>query len=90
MPVLHSSCNYLDIDADISKGAIPAKKQTPLPIFLILVPIIVVLPLFIIWGYSEALKLLNLSISSISTMVGAIISAVITSLTTLFVARKKL
>lgn len=90
MTVIHSSCNYLDIDADISKGAIPAKKQTPLPIFLILVPIIVVLPLFIIWGYSEALKLLNLSISSISTMVGAIISAVLTSLTTLFVARKKL
>ena len=90
MPVLHSNCNYLDMDADISKGSIPAKKQTPFPIYLILVPIIIVLPLFIIWGYSEALKILNLSISSISTMVGAIISAIITSLTTLFIARKKL
>ncbi len=91
MNILHSSCSYLDIDADISNGAIPVKKRTSLPIFLLLVPIIiVVLPLFIIWGYSEALKLLNLSISSISTMIGAIISAVITSLTTLFIARKKL
>lgn len=90
MSVLHSSCNFLDMDADISKGSIPAKKQVQHPIFLIIAPIIIVLPLFIIWGYSEVLKLLNLSISSFSTMIGTIISAVITSLTTLFVARKKL
>lgn len=90
MPVLHSSCNFLDMDADISKGPIPAKKQAKQHIFLIIAPIIIVLPLFIIWGYSEALKLLNLSLSSISTMIGTIISAIITSLTTLYVARKKL
>jgi hypothetical protein len=90
MPVLHSNCNFLEVDADISKGSIPAKKQTKQHIFLIIAPIIIVLPLFIIWGYSEALKILNLSISSISTMIGTIISTVITSLTTLFIARKKL
>lgn len=90
MAVLHSSCDYLNMDADISKGTIPIKKQTSFPVFLMLVPVIIILPLFIIWGYSEALKILNLSISSISTMVGTIISAVITSLTTLFIARKKL
>lgn len=90
MPVLHSSCNYLDVNADISKGPIPAKKQSKYPLFLIIAPIIIILPLFIIWGYSEALKILNLSISSISTMVGTIISAIITSITTLFIARKKL
>lgn len=88
--VLHSNCNYLDVDADISKGAIPAKKQTQYHDFLLISPIIVILPLLIIWGYSEALKILGLSISNVSTMVGTIISAVITSLTTLFLARKKL
>ncbi|MBD5546020.1 MAG: hypothetical protein HDQ97_01220 [Lachnospiraceae bacterium] len=90
MSVLHSSCNYLNVDANISKESIPAKRQSKHHIFLIVVPIIIILPLFIIWGYSEALKIFNLSISSISTMVGTIISAVITSLTTLFIARKKL
>ncbi|MDE5802545.1 MAG: hypothetical protein K2I22_06480 [Lachnospiraceae bacterium] len=90
MPVLHSSCNYLNIDADISKGAIPVKKSMQHHIFLLIAPIIILLPLVIIWGYSEALKILNLSISALSTMIGTIISAIITSLTTLFIARKKL
>lgn len=90
MPVLHSSCNYLDVDADISKNPIPTKKRTQYSIFLFIVPVIIILPLLIIWGYSEILNLLNLSLSSISTMVGTIISTVITSLTTLFIAREKL
>lgn len=90
MSVLHSSCNYLDGDANISKSPIPVKRKTRYPIVVLIVPIIIILPLFIIWGYSEALKLLNLSLSSVSTMVGTIISAVITSLTTLFVAKKKM
>ncbi len=87
--VVHSNCNYLDINADISKGSIPAKKQTQFPSLLFIVPTVIILPLLIIWGYDQALKILNLSISSVSTMIGAIISAVITSLTTLFVAKKK-
>ncbi len=90
LPIIHSNCNYLDVDADISKVPIPAKKQSHCHIFLIIAPIIIILPLFIIWGYSEALKILNMSISSISTMIGTIISAMITSLTTLFIAKKKL
>lgn len=90
MSVLHSNCNYLDIDADVSKGSIPAKKHPSCPSFLIITPIIIILPLFIIWGYSEVLKALNLSITSISTMVGSIISAILTSLTTLYVTKKKL
>lgn len=90
MPVLHSSCNYLDVDAGISKSSIPINKPTHCSIFVFIIPLIIILPLFIIWGYSEALKMFNLSLSAVSTMVGTIISAVITSLTTLFVARKKL
>ena len=90
MPVLHSSCSYLDVDADISKSPIPVNRQRNYSFFLFMVPIIIILPLLIIWVYSEALKLLNLSISSVSTMIGTIISAVITSLTTLFIARKKM
>ncbi len=90
MSVLHSTCNYLDVEADISKVPIPAKKQRQYHVFLIIAPIILILPIFVIWGYSEALKALNLSLSSISTMIGTIISAIITSLTTLFIARKKL
>lgn len=89
MSVLHSSCSYLDTDADISKSPIPTRKKTRYSIMLFIVPIIIIMPLFIIWGYNEALKLLNLSLSSISTMVGTIISAIITSLTTLLVAKKK-
>ena len=27
MSVLHSNCNYLDIDADVSKGSIPVKNK---------------------------------------------------------------
>ncbi len=90
LSITHSSCNYLNNDADIAKGAIPAKKKRQSPIFFILIPIVFILPLLIIWGYSVALKLLNLSISSESTMIGTIISTVITTLTTLFIARKKL
>lgn len=90
MPVLHSSCSYLDVSADISKSSIPIKKQQRYSIFLIIAPIIIILPFFIIWGYSEALRLLNLPISFISNIIGTIITTVVTSLTTLFIARKKL
>ena len=90
LPITHSHCNYLNSDADIATGAIPAKQKRQFPIFFILVPIVFILPLLTILAYSEALKLLNLSISSESTIIGTIISTVITTLTTLFISRKKL
>lgn len=89
MQLTHSTCNYLDGDANLSKGTIPVKKKKKYSIYFAIVPIIIVMPLLIIWGYGEALKLLNLSFSSVSTMVGTIISAVITALVTLFMAKKK-
>lgn len=90
MSVLHGSCSYLDVDADLSKSTIPVKKQIKYNIILFIVPIIILLPLIIIWGYSEALKIFNLPLSSMSNMLGSIISAVITSITTLLVARKNM
>jgi hypothetical protein len=89
MSLTHSSCNYLDGDANISKGVIPVKRKKQYSIYFAIVPIIIVMPLLIIWGYGEALKLLKLSFSSVSTMVGTIISTFITALTTLFIAKKK-
>lgn len=89
LSVMHSSCNNLDATADISKSPIPTNKRARYSIFILTAPIILFLPLFIIWVYSAALKLLDISLTSISTMVGTIISAVITSLTTLFIAKKK-
>ena len=89
MPVIHSSCNSLDADADISKSSIPIKKQKQCSFLLFIIPIILILPLVIIWGYSKVLTFLGLSLSSASTMIGTIISAIITSLTTLVLSRKK-
>lgn len=90
MPVLQSSCNYSNRDANLSTTPIPVNKPKGNTLFLFLIPVIIILPIFIIWGYSEALKLFNLSLSSVSTMIGTIISAVITSLTTLLLAKKKM
>lgn len=90
MPVLHSSCSYSNESADISRLPIPTKKQLNYPHFLLLVPIVILLPLVIIWGYSKILVLFGMPLSSISTIAGSIISAIITSLTTLYIARKKL
>lgn len=57
--VVHSNCNYLDINADISKGSIPAKKQTKFPSLLFVVPTVIILPLLIIWGYDPMSFSLN-------------------------------
>ena len=54
LPVVHSNCNYLDIDAELSKSLIPVKNRIKAPLYLIIIPIIIVLPLLIIWGYSKA------------------------------------
>lgn len=89
MKVLHSSCNALDSGADISKTPIPTKKHKSKGILLFTIPIIIFVPLLIIYIYNKALSALNLSLSSISTMIGTIISAGITSLTTLLVSRKR-
>ena len=88
LSVMHSHCDYLDVDADISKSSIPVKKNTQFSALVFLIPVIIILPLIIILGYTEALKLLHLSLTSINTMVGTIISAVITSLTTLIISKK--
>ena len=88
--VNHSKCSYLNGGTDFSKGAIPVKRKNKISSYWILFPIIIVLPLFIIWGYSEALKLLNLSTTIESTVIGTIISSIITGLTSLFIVRKKL
>ncbi len=88
-PVLYSSCNCLDNNADISKGSIPIQRKTSYSILLLILPIILIIPLAVIFGYSKILQLLNIEFSSVSTMVGAIISAILTSFTTLFVAKQK-
>lgn len=88
--VKHSKCSYLNEGTEFSKGTIPVKQKNKISLYWILFPIILVLPLLIIWGYSEALKLLNLSTTIESTVIGTIISSIITALTSLFIVRKKL
>lgn len=89
LPVIHSNCDCLITDADISKGSIPTKKKRQVSMFVILTPIVFILPLLIILGYSWILKLCNISITSESTIIGTVLSTIITSLTALLVAYKK-
>lgn len=89
MSVLYSSCSYLDVDASTSKHSIPTKKSRKSATILFVVPILIILPMLLIWGYNEILNHLGISLSSNNSTLATIISAIITSITSLFVARKK-
>ena len=89
LPIMYSNCNELECYADVSKNVIPTKKDNSKIVYLMIIPIIILLPLLIILLYSEVLNLFGLSVSSLSSMIGAVISAIITTLTSLFIAKKK-
>lgn len=89
LSLTYTSCGNLENGADISKNSIPIIKSNSKILLPILVLIILFLPLAIIGLYSEALKLFNLSLSSISSMIGSIISTIITTLVSLLITRKK-
>lgn len=89
MEVTNNSCNYLLNKSDISHKPIPSKPKSRIPIFIVFLPVLLITPLLIIWGYSEALQWLGISFSSVSTMVGAIISAMITGLVALLLSKRK-
>lgn len=89
MPVLHSSCSYLDMGTGTSANSIPTKKSKKSAPILFVIPILIILPILLIWGYNEILSLLGITLSSSNSTLATIISAIITSITSLLVAKKK-
>ena len=88
--VSHKECSCFNEKANIKRGTIPINKKHNISITLICVVTVLILPLVIIGAYSKLLNLFNIPFSSYSSIIGAVISTTITTLTTLFITRKKL
>ena len=70
-------------------GTIPVtKKQSNKAIFLIICAVFI-LPVIIILGYSKLMMLINIPLSSATSIIGSVITVVITSLVTLYISTKK-
>lgn len=89
--VLNSNCNVLNTahSFENTSGTIPVKKRPKYKITILLVVAICIVPIVLIWGYSQILGILGMPLSLVNTILGSVISAIITSITTLCIAKKK-
>lgn len=76
-------------DLERTSGTIPVIKKHNYNLTIMIIMSICVLPFAFIVGYSKILTLFGIPISETKTIIGSIISAMITSLTTLYISNKK-
>jgi hypothetical protein len=69
-------------------GPLPKAKNKSPKIILILIPIILIVPVAIIYFYNIMLKVLNISFDSVSIIIGSYISAIVTTLSAFLISRK--
>ncbi len=69
-------------------GFIPAQKRKWFTFPIVAILLLLILPVAIIWGYTQILQLLGIEISSVNSMVGAVLGACITAFTAQYVAKK--
>ena len=89
--IINSNCNTLNFahNFENTSGTIPVKKASKYKITIWLVVAICILPIALIWGYSQILGILGMPLSLINTILGSVISAIITSITSLSIVKKK-
>lgn len=89
--VVNSNCVALNssIISEQTAGTIPIRKRGKWKNIMRICIAILVLPLLIILGYSKILDLTGIPTSVTTTVLGSVISVIVTSLTTLYISDKK-
>lgn len=88
--VAYVECPILGGAADeLTYGVLPAPKKRKLPVMPFLVILIITCPLLVIWLYTFVLELIGIPMSSVATIVGSFMSAIITAVSATLLAKKK-
>ena len=89
--VVNSNCIALNpsIMSEQTARTIPITKGKKWKTTILICIVIFVLPLLIILGYSKILDLTGIPTSVTTTVLGSVISVIVTSLTTLYISLKK-
>jgi hypothetical protein len=89
--VSYIECPILSsVNVDQLSGILPApSKKRRKPIFISIILLMVIAPVLLIWLYTFILGIMGIPLDSISTIIGTVISASITSVSTITIAKKK-
>jgi hypothetical protein len=67
---------------------IPPKKRF-IPVLPLIIALIIICPVFVIWLYTYVLNLFGIPLDAVNTAIGTVVSATITSVSAILIARKK-
>ena len=70
-------------------GYLPSKRKKSIGKYLLIVLLVLLGPLLLIWGYNLVLGLLGISLSTVNSIIGAVFTAILSSVTALIVATRK-
>ncbi len=88
--IINQNCNITgSSNADRTSGTIPVTKRTSYKLTTMIILAVCILPVILIVGYSKVLALFGIPVSETKTIIGSIISAIVTSLTTFYISKKK-
>lgn len=86
----YADCPLLgNLQVDKTYGYLPSKKKKGVGKYPLIILLVLVGPLLLIWGYNFALELLKIPLSTVSSIVGGVFAAILSSVTALLVASKK-
>lgn len=94
LPIIGASslnCPIVDNDFDIKTGGqVPSKKQSKQILLIpIVIVIVMILPLIVVLSYTYLMKYFGITMSSVSTLIGATFSAILTTVVALILAKRK-
>lgn len=78
-----------DTNNEKTFGYLPSQKKCSFRKYPIIGLVLFISPIIIIWGYNYILQKLNIPLSAVSSIVGGVFGAIISSITAFTIARKK-
>ncbi|QIB69507.1 hypothetical protein Ami103574_09275 [Aminipila butyrica] len=89
LPIVYSNCSQIDNGAQVSMKPIPIKRQKKSRIWWMVVPTIIIMPIVLLFLYSKALDILDISLTTTNNnLLGTLITATIPALITFIIAKK--
>lgn len=89
--IKYSECNLVfDSNEYKTHGILPIKIPQKAKVYPIVIMLLIFFPIIIIWTYSCILEFLNISMSSVSSVIGSIIGAIITAISFYYFSQKSL
>jgi len=88
--ITSNECRILsDLKYDRTDGSLPARKKHIYKILFLVIPILIIAPILIVFGYNWTLNKLGIEISSVNSMIGSVFGATATFFTAFFITQKR-